>query len=101
MLFADIRGSTSLAESMSASEFAGLLDRFYVSATDVLVREYAMVDKFVGDGVMALFIPAFAGSGHADHAIRAAADLLVATAHGDKREPWAPVGGIATPASPM
>src|SRR5437667_4712483 len=67
MLFADIRGSTSLAETMSASDFAALMDRFYVSATDVLVREDAMVDKFVGDEVVALFLPAFAGAAHADH----------------------------------
>jgi adenylate cyclase len=97
MLFADIRGSTSLAESMSASSFAELLDRFYVSATDVLVREDAMVDKFVGDEVVALFLPAFAGSGHAEHAIRAAADLLAATGHDSRKGPWAPVGaGVHT-----
>jgi adenylate cyclase len=97
MLFADIRGSTSLAESMSASSFAALLHRFYVSATDVLVREDAMVDKFVGDEVMALFLPAFAGSGHADHAIRAAVALLEATGHDRDQGPRAPVGaGVHT-----
>lgn len=97
MLFADIRGSTSLAETMSASSFATLLDRFYVSATDVLIREDAMVDKFVGDEVVALFLPAFAGSRHAAHAIRAAADLLSATGHDRKEGPWAPVGtGVHT-----
>jgi adenylate cyclase len=97
MLFADIRGSTSLAESMSASSFAALLDRFYVSATDVLVREDAMVDKFVGDEVMALFLPAFAGSEHADHAIRAAVALLQATGHDRDKGPLAPVGaGVHT-----
>jgi adenylate cyclase len=97
MLFADIRGSTTLAESMSASRFAGLLDRFYTSATDALVREDAMVDKFVGDEVVALFLPAFAGSRHADHAIRAAADLLLATGHDRAEGPWVPVGaGVHT-----
>jgi adenylate cyclase len=97
MLFADIRGSTTLAESMTASAFAALLDRFYVSATDVLVREDAMVDKFVGDEVVALFLPAFAGSRHADHAIRAAADLLLETGHDGPEGSWVPVGaGVHT-----
>lgn len=97
MLFADIRGSTSLAETMTASEFAKVLDRFYASATDVLLREDAMVDKFVGDEVVALFIPAFAGSRHAEHAISSAANLLSATGHGDGDGPWVPVGaGVHT-----
>lgn len=97
MLFADIRGSTTLAETMSAGEFAKLLDRFYASAVDVLVREDAMVDKFVGDEIVALFIPAFAGSHHAEHAIRAAAKLLTATGHEGKDGPWVPVGaGVHT-----
>lgn len=97
MLFADIRGSTKLAETMTASEFAKLLDRFYSSATDVLLREDAMVDKFVGDEVMALFIPAFAGGRHAEHAISAAAHLLSATGHGEGGGPWVPVGaGVHT-----
>jgi adenylate cyclase len=76
---------------------AKLLDRFYSSATDVLIREDAMVDKFVGDEVMALFIPAFAGERHAEHAISAAAHLLSATGHGNGDEPWVPVGaGVHT-----
>jgi adenylate cyclase len=38
MLFADVRGSTTLAEQMSALEFSQLMNRFYTVATDVLVR---------------------------------------------------------------
>jgi adenylate cyclase len=97
MLFADIRGSTTIAEGMSAAEFAGLLDRFYAVAVDVLVREDAMIDKFVGDEVVALFIPAFAKERHAEHAVRAAARLLAATGHTDPEGPWVPVGvGVNT-----
>jgi adenylate cyclase len=97
MLFADIRGSTSLGESMSASEFAALLDSFYVAAVDVLVREDAIVDKFVGDEVVALFVPAFAKGGHASHAIRAAYEVLKETGHARGDGPWVPVGaGVHT-----
>jgi adenylate cyclase len=96
MLFADIRGSTQLAEGLSASEFARLLDRFYAAATDVLVRDDAMIDKFVGDEVVALFLPLFAGMNHAQHAIRAAHELLRATGHAGPK-PWVPVGvGVHT-----
>ena len=49
MLFADVRGSTALAESMSPSEFGRLINRFYVVASDILVRSDALVDRLIGD----------------------------------------------------
>ena len=52
LLFADIRGSTQLAESMSATDFRGLVDRFYRTAAEVLIEHEAIVDKFVGDEVV-------------------------------------------------
>jgi adenylate cyclase len=97
LLFADIRGSTALAEGMSASAYAALLERFYRSATDALVRHDAMVDKFVGDEVVALFIPAFAGATHAEQSVAAARDLLASTGHGSADGPWVPLGvGVHT-----
>src|SRR5215216_7058282 len=49
MLFADVRGSTTLAEQMSAREFGQLINRFYKAATHVLIRSDAMVDRLMGD----------------------------------------------------
>lgn len=76
MLFVDVRGSTSLAETMSAASFSRLMNRFYKQATDVLVRTDAFIDKLVGDEVMALYFPLFTGPDHAGAAIRAARELL-------------------------
>jgi len=96
LLFADIRGSTQLAESMSATEFRMLLDRFYRTAAEILIEHEAIVDKFVGDEVVAIFIPALAGENHAGQAIDAGLDLLRATGH-ETDAPWAPIGiGINT-----
>jgi adenylate cyclase len=96
LLFADIRGSTQLAESMSATEFRALLDRFYRTAAEILIQHEAIVDKFVGDEVVAIFIPALAGENHAGQAIDAGLDLLRATGH-QTDAPWAPIGiGINT-----
>jgi len=92
LLFADIRGSTGLAESMGAGPFRRLMDRFYHVATDVLVGHDAIVDKFVGDEVMALFIPALTGADHAGRAVATARGLLAATGHHDRGGPWAPLG---------
>jgi adenylate cyclase len=96
LLFADVRGSTSMAERTSPSEFNRLMGRFFDIATAILVDEGAMVDKFVGDEVIGVFIPAMAER-HPEHAVRAAQRLLKETGHGRAEAPWLPVGiGVNT-----
>ena len=96
LLFADIRGSTALAESMRPTDFRALLDRFYETATAVLIDHDAIVDKFVGDEVVAIFVPALTDGNHAREAVDAGLELLRATGH-DTDAPWAPIGiGINT-----
>jgi len=96
-LFADVRGSTALAERVGPSAFTTLLNRFYEVATRALVDADAVVDKFVGDEVVGLFVPGFAGAGHAAGAIGAARRILHLTGHGDAGGPWVPVGiGVHT-----
>ena len=72
LLFADVRGSTTLAENMTATEFRRLLDRFYETAARVLFEHEAILDKFVGDEVVAIFVPALTGELHAARAVAAA-----------------------------
>ena len=96
-LFADVRGSTSIAEGISAGAFRSLLNRFYDVAARVLVEHDAIVDKFVGDEVVALFVPALTAEAHARRAVEAALALLRATGHADEGGPWIPVGaGVHT-----
>ena len=97
LLFADVRGSTQLAERIGAREFNRLMGRFYDTATDVLVRHDAIVDKFVGDEVIGIFVPSMAGQRHARRAIDAGVELLGRTGHDTGAGPWLPVGaGINT-----
>ena len=97
MLFADVRGSTTLAERISPSEFSRLMNRFYQVATGVLLETEAIIDKFVGDEVVALYVPALAGSEHPSAAVRAGRELLRATGQGDPGGPSLPIGiGIHT-----
>ena len=56
ILFADVRGFTSLAERQTPDALATLLNRFYATAVDILC-EHAIIDKLVGDQVMALYLP--------------------------------------------
>jgi adenylate cyclase len=97
MLFADVRGSTQLAEQMSAREFSRLMNRFYTVASHVLIQTDAMVDRLLGDEAIGLYIPGFTGQEHARKAIEAAQELLRLTGHPDSKGPWIPVGiGIHT-----
>ncbi len=92
LLFADIRGSTSIAEGISPGAFSKILDRFYDAAAKVVIGNEGSIDKFVGDELVALFFPMLAGDRHAARAIDAARALLEATGHGDAAGPWIPVG---------
>ena len=97
MLFVDVRGSTTLAEKMPATEFSQLMNRFYEAAINVLVRADAFIDKLVGDEVIALFIPGFAGREHARKAVEAGQLLLHITGYGAANGPWVPIGvGVHT-----
>jgi adenylate cyclase len=90
LVFADVRGSTALAERMSPADYAALIGRFFETATNAFVQEGAIIDQLVGDAAVGLFLPGYAGSAHARAAIDAASALLVATGH--DREPWLPIG---------
>jgi adenylate cyclase len=96
-LFADVRGSTTLAERITPTEFRRQLQRFYEVASRILVEHDGIVDKFVGDEVVGMFIPALTHEEHAARAIAAARALLTATGHDDPTGPWLPVGvGVGT-----
>lgn len=97
MLFVDVRGSTTIAETMNNTEFSILMNRFYEAAINVLVRADAFIDKLVGDEVTALFIPGYAGKDHAQKAVEAGQNLLRVTGYGKSGGPWVPIGvGIHT-----
>jgi adenylate cyclase len=93
VLFADVRGSTALGEKLAPSEYAKLLNRFYRTATEVLIRHDAIIDKLIGDEVMALFIKGICGPEYHRRAVEAASALLRAVGHGHPNGPWLALGG--------
>ena len=92
VLFADVRNYTALVEQLPAQEAAALVNRFYQVATQVLIDHDALIDKLLGDSVMALFIPGIAGPGYRDMAVRAGEALLRGVGHGTPAGPWLPLG---------
>ena len=96
-VFADIRGSTQLANEMSSQAYRDLIDRFYTTATDVLVEEEAIIEKLVGDQVAAIFVPGLAGEEYAQRAVGAAITMQEAFGAGSSEGAWVSVGiGVHT-----
>jgi len=99
LLFADIRGSTNLAESLGTARFSALIAKFYSAVTQELLRVDALIDRLIGDEVIALFVPALAGdkNKNAQAALEGARGILKATGHESSEGPWVPLGvGIHT-----
>ena len=91
-LFCDIAGSTALAERVGSEAMHRLLDRFFVVATREIVRFGGAVDKFLGDGVLAVVGAPRAHEDHARRAVMAALSLRdrLATELAGLTEPGAP-----------
>jgi len=90
LLFADIRGSTTIGERLSPTEFRAFLDRFYRLSSQAVLATDGIVDKFVGDEVIGLFFGGISGEHHAAAAVAAGRDLLARVGRAD-----------ATPSGPI
>ncbi len=75
VLFADIRGFTTLSETLSAGELRDLLNRFFTPMTRVLFEHGATIDKYVGDMIMAFWNAPVDDPDHARHAVEAALSM--------------------------
>lgn len=92
VLFADIRGFTRLSEQRDPEEVSALLRRFYASAESVLFPE-AIIDKLIGDEVMALYLPMYGRFEEAAPVmLEHARGLLRAVGYGGEDPPFAEVG---------
>jgi adenylate cyclase len=92
MVFADVRGSTPLAERVGDREFSSLIDRFFQVSAAALINSGALVDRLAGDEAIGFFVPGLAGPEYALRALESAKNLLRATGHTDLEGPWIPVG---------
>ena len=75
VLFADVRGFTTMAEKMKARETVEMLNDFLTRMASVIFEHDGTLDKYLGDGVMALFGAPLALQNDAETAVRAAAGM--------------------------
>lgn len=75
VLFADLRGYTRLSQSMSAGEMGGLLDMFYDECAGAIWEHDGLLNKTIGDAVMAVFNFPVRQADHARQAVLAAREI--------------------------
>jgi class 3 adenylate cyclase/tetratricopeptide (TPR) repeat protein len=80
VLFADLVGFTPLSESRDPEQVRELLSEYFDAARTVIARYGGIVEKFIGDAVMAVWGTPVATEGDAERAVRAALDVVAAVA---------------------
>lgn len=76
VLFADVRGYTSLCEQLSAAQVSDFVNRFYETASTALLAQGGLLGQIAGDEVEGLFVPGLAGTHYRQNAVEAARSLV-------------------------
>lgn len=76
ILFADVRGYTSLCERMTPADVTAFVNRLYETASAVLLAEEGLLGQIAGDEVEGLFVPGLAGPHYRQKAVEAARSLV-------------------------
>lgn len=75
VLFADIRGFTGISENMPPPKVVEILNDYFTRVTDVIFGNDGTLDKYLGDGVMAVFGAPISRDNDARNAVRAAIEI--------------------------
>ncbi|HNS09500.1 MAG TPA: adenylate/guanylate cyclase domain-containing protein [Candidatus Ozemobacteraceae bacterium] len=72
VLFSDIRNFTTMSEQMSPEEVVSMLNSYFSYITEPVMENHGVINKFIGDAVMAIFTPHLGSDNHVEDAINAA-----------------------------
>ena len=78
ILFSDIAGYSGLSETLTPAELVGDLNRYFGRMTEIVQKHGGFVDKFIGDGILAVFGAPLALGNHAPAGVQAALDMIAA-----------------------
>jgi adenylate cyclase len=77
ILFSDIRGFTQLSSKIPPEELASLLNRYYFRPmSEIIIKHKGMIDKYIGDSIMALFGAPVYQERHEDNAVNCAIEMV-------------------------
>lgn len=86
VLFSDIRGFTSLSEKMSAEEVSVILNEYFAEMEPIITKYNGVINKFIGDAVMAIFGEPIKDENHPQNAVMCAYEMLKKVEY--LREKW-------------
>lgn len=87
VLFADIRGFTSLSEKMSAQQVSELLNEYFAAMEPVISKYNGVINKFIGDAIMAIFGEPIQDENHVQNAVKCGCEMLTTVENLNKK--WA------------
>ena len=76
VLFSDIRGFTTMSEQMSAQEVSEILNEYFTEMEPIISKYNGVINKFIGDAVMAIFGEPIQDKNHAQNAVKCAYEML-------------------------
>ncbi len=77
VLFSDVRSFTTITEALGAQGTVSLLNEYFTIMVDCIQKEEGMLDKFIGDAMMAIFGTPVSHEDDPDRGVRAAIDMMV------------------------
>ena len=86
VLFSDIRGFTSLSEKMTAEEVSMILNEYFAEMEPIISKYNGVINKFIGDAVMAIFGEPISDINHPSNAVKCAYEMLKKVEY--LREKW-------------
>jgi adenylate cyclase len=95
VMFVDFRSFTAAASTRSPQEVVSRLDHAFAVLVDILDRHGGIVNKFLGDGFLALFGAPLDAADAAQHAVAAAREMLEANDRANQASSWPLRIGIA------
>ncbi|KAA0258111.1 adenylate/guanylate cyclase domain-containing protein [Deferribacter autotrophicus] len=76
VLFSDIRGFTSISEELDPESLVSLLNSFLGPATEIILKNRGMLDKYIGDAIMAIFNAPVNLKNHRDMAVKSSMEIV-------------------------